>query len=99
MTPRQRPPAYRFHKARKSAVATVGGKNIYLGPYGSLESYQQYLALISRWLTAKFVNAVSASLDRAPAEIPVAELILRYWKHAESYYIKNGQATDEQYAI
>jgi hypothetical protein len=29
-----RPPSYRLHKARQSAVVTINGQNRYLGPYG-----------------------------------------------------------------
>ena len=32
------PPSYRLHKARNCAVVTLGGRNYYLGPYGSPES-------------------------------------------------------------
>ncbi|MBI3861133.1 MAG: site-specific integrase [Planctomycetia bacterium] len=99
MSARHRPPSYRYHKARQSAVSTVNGKNFYLGAYGSLESYQNYLGLLSRWLTQKFGQTV-ASIGSDPAGgITVAGLILEYWKFATTYYVKSGKATDEQYAI
>jgi len=44
-----RPPAYRLHKARNAAVVTITGKNHYLGPYGSPESYERYAQLIAEW--------------------------------------------------
>jgi hypothetical protein len=44
-----RPPLYRFHKARGSAVVTINGKNHYLGPYGSPESHEKYARLIAEW--------------------------------------------------
>ncbi len=31
----RRQPAYRHHKARNSAVVTIDGANLYLGPYDS----------------------------------------------------------------
>lgn len=72
-----RPPSYRLHKARNSAVVTIDGKNHYLGPYGSPESHEKYARLIARW----------GAGGRAPANPPdppegaggtVNELILRY---------------------
>ena len=44
-----RPPAYRLHKARNAAVVTITGKNHYLGPYGSPESYERYTQLLAEW--------------------------------------------------
>ena len=44
-----RPPAYRLHKARNSAVVTIDGKNHYLGRYDSPESHELYARLIAEW--------------------------------------------------
>jgi len=42
-----RVPAYRLHKARGSAVVTIEGRDIYLGPYGSPESRARYSRLVA----------------------------------------------------
>ena len=43
-------PKYRHHKASGRAVVTLNGDEIYLGPYGSSISRQQYDRLIGEWL-------------------------------------------------
>ena len=40
-------PSYRFHKARNCAVVTIDGKNHYLGPDRSPESFEKYNRLIA----------------------------------------------------
>lgn len=94
-----RPPAYRLHKARNCAVVTLGGRDHYLGAYGSAESHEAYARLIAEW------NANGKSLITPPngqkneqpgaADLTVSELILRYWEFAKGYYIKNGRPTGE----
>jgi len=37
-----RPPSYHLHKARICAVAIIDVRNRYLGPHGSLGSYEKY---------------------------------------------------------
>ncbi len=44
-----RPPSYRYHKARKCAVVTIFRKNRYLGPYGSPESHEAYERWLAKW--------------------------------------------------
>ena len=40
-------PSYRFHKAWNCAVVSIDGKNHYLGPYHSPESFEKYNRLIA----------------------------------------------------
>src|SRR3954447_11089625 len=71
----QRPPAYRLHKARKSAVVTIDGKNHYLGPFGSPESHEKYARLISEWrLHARHLLPTTGP-RRADPTVSVNELI------------------------
>ena len=49
MRPSQRVPKYRRHKACNLAVVRLGGKDHYLGPYGSKESKVKYQRLIQEW--------------------------------------------------
>src|SRR5882724_8483725 len=91
-----RPPAYRLHKARNCAVVTIDGKNHYLGPYGSPESHEKYARLIAEWrLHAKHLLPTTGTrgLDSTPS---VNELILSYYRNAQSYYVKDGRPTSEQ---
>lgn len=43
------PPKYRLHKSSKQAVMSLGGQRIYLGPYGSPQSYRKYQELLQQW--------------------------------------------------
>lgn len=92
-----RPPSYRLHKARNCAVVTVDGKNHYLGPYGSPESHEQYAQLIAEWQSKGRIGIPSS---HPPGNsLSLNELILCYWKHARSYYVKHDLPTDEQAGI
>jgi integrase len=91
-----RPPAYRLHKSRNCAVVTIDGKNHYLGPYGSVESHEKYARLIAE------SRSNSGHLLPAPAAVAgehgpsIGELILAYFRHVQTYYVKDGQPTSEQ---
>jgi hypothetical protein len=93
-----RQPAYRLHKARNCAVVTVGGRDHYLGPYGSPESWEKYHRLIAEWLAGRN-NPPAAAAGAAAAPLTVSALILRYWRHVQSYYVKDGKPTSEQATI
>lgn len=84
-------PSYRLHKARNLAVVTIAGRDYYLGPYGSVESRQKYGELI-----AKHAAGVSVETPEKPmAFVSVAEVVLAFMTHAQTYYVKNGKVTDE----
>src|SRR5437588_11693660 len=89
--PRKTTPKYRFHKARNCAVVTINGKDHYLGAYDSPESREKYHRLVAEWLAARNLPPDSLA-ERAPS-LTVADLILAYWKFAQSYYVKNGRPT------
>lgn len=89
-----RPPSYRSHKARNCAVVTLDGKNSYLGAYGSPESKERYARLIAEAQVSP-PRASSSSDPTERSNLSVNELILVFWKHARSYYVKNGHPTDE----
>ena len=93
-----RPPSYRFHKARNCAVVTLDGKNSYLGAYGSPESKEKYARLIAE-AQASPPQAPSPSDPAGQSDLFVNELILAFWTHSKSYYVKNGRPTDEQAGI
>ncbi len=83
-------PAYRKHKATGQAAVTLCGKHFYLGPHGTAASRREYDRLVSEWM---------ANGRRLPtydnSDIPVLELINSYWKFAQTYYVKNGEHTQE----
>src|SRR5687767_701797 len=98
-------PSYRLHKATGQAVVVFRGHSVYLGKFGTPESRTKYDRVIARYLADR------ADPDRAPespaqpittalhADLSVAELVLRYWRHAKSYYTKHGRPTGEQYPL
>ena len=83
------PPKYRKHKATGKALVTIDGKDFYLGPHGSKASHIEYDRLIGEWLANGRVMPVS---DQS---IAINKLIIVYWRFAKTYYVKNGQTTDE----
>jgi hypothetical protein len=82
-------PRYRLHKQSGQAVVSLplgGGKyrDILLGKHGSEESEREYRRVINEWLAAGRL-APARSLGPA-SDLTVAELCLRFWKHAEGFY-------------
>src|SRR5262245_5902418 len=94
MTPRT--PSYRHHKASGQAVVSIGGKDIYLGRYGSVASRAEYDRIIAEWLANGRQLPGSANSGKV---LTISELILAYWKHVEVYYAKDGKPTSEVHAI
>ncbi len=58
--PRSVQPAYQFHISGQARV-TLDGRDFYLGPHGSEESYARYCALLAEYKPAssKTVKALS----------------------------------------
>ena len=90
---RLRVPAYRRHKPTGQAVVTLNGHDHYLGPWYCARSRQEYDRLISEWI------ANGRRLPEIETDVTVSELIAAYWKHAETYYQKNGRPTGTRYGI
>jgi integrase len=96
-----RPPSYRLHKARNCAVVTINGRNHYLGPYHSPESFEKYNRLIAEWSINNQSHPPN-SHNRAnllqipnPPSLSINELILSYLDWAAGYYKKHGSRTTE----
>jgi len=41
------------HKPSRKAIVRLGGKMFYLGPFGSVESHENYARLKSEWLSSR----------------------------------------------
>ncbi len=94
--PKNKVPSYLPHSASGQARVRFHGRDIYLGPFGSPESKQEY----ARFIAEHFGNGESPSMQIAIGErLSVAALVVKYDDFAKSYYVKNGVATDERYAI
>lgn len=90
-------PSYRHHKARNVAVVTIDGKNHYLGPWQSPESHEKYAALIAEWTrNGGTLPAKTADTPTDTTPLTVSELILAYFKFAQTLYVKHGEPTSEQ---
>jgi integrase len=74
-------------------VVTIGGRDIYLGQYGSPESRAEYDRLIAEWLLGGR-QSTHAPRDN-PADLTVAELCRRYLEWATGYYRKLDEPTSE----
>lgn len=101
----RRLPRYCHHKSTGRAVVYLGGKAVYLGPHDSPESKARYKAVVADWLAVRAipddapnaVNAINAVSRVAPPTL--AEVILRYKRHAEAYYRESREANNLRDAI
>ena len=78
-----RNPLYRKHCASGQAVVTIGGRDIYLGPYGTKVSKAEYDRVVAEWLVSGRQSACPA---QGPTDLTVAEVVDRFWIHAQTYY-------------
>ncbi|MFV2068470.1 MAG: site-specific integrase, partial [Pirellulales bacterium] len=82
MRRRKKPPKYACHKASGRARVRIGGRDIYLGEYGSPESWEGYHRVVAEHLAEPAVAP-------APVEselLTVVELASAYLNRCESYY-------------
>lgn len=98
-----RPPAYVHHRPSGQARVRLGGRDFYLGPYGSEESRREYDRVVAEWLAAgrqaPTRPATAAGSRVAPDGMTVTELVAAYWRFADGYYVKGGQPTSEVHNI
>jgi hypothetical protein len=91
--PSANPPAYRLHKQSGQAVVDLpdgqGARHtVTLGKHDSPESRAEYDRVISEWLLAGRRWPPRPAEDNVCAvnDLTVAEVILAYWQHVETYY-------------
>lgn len=84
-----RVPSYRHHKPSGQAVVTLSGRDIYLGKWRSQASKDEYQRVVAEWL------ANGRLLPGENGGLTVAQVALRFWEFAKTYYRKNGAATSE----
>jgi integrase len=90
--PSRRIPKYRHHRSSGRAVVTLGGRDVYLGQYGSTESHALYARLMAEWVAAGGQRPTRA------ADITVIEVIAQFWGYAEQVYSK-GELDNFRYAL
>ena len=92
--PRKAIPSVVHHKSTGQARVRIGGRDFYLGRYGSQEAREAYVRLLGEIQTAgrETVRMVRDLSDDSSSPT-VAELCLAFLDHAEATYRKNGRAT------
>jgi integrase len=98
MSKPSRVPTYRRHKQSGQAIVTLpdglgNRRDVLLGQYGTAESRKEYARVIAEWEASG--RQLPQSAAEQVADLTVNELLLRYWKHAEGYYRKNGEPTSQ----
>ena len=90
-------PGYTLHKPTGQARGRLNGKDHYLGTYSSVESRRLYGELIAKLASGVDIDAAKfkACARFEPRAFSVNELCLAFMRHAESYFVKNGEPTDE----
>lgn len=85
-------PKYRRQRSETSdrAFVELNGVRHYLGDYDSPQSHQDYHRLLAEWTANGFHLPVKKD------ELLVKELALRFWEHAQTYYVRpDGVQTSE----
>jgi len=85
--PMKRLPSYRFHKASNQAICRILGRTYYLGSFDSQESKDKFNRLVAEYLT-------NPSFGIEKGRQSVAESVVAFLKHAQSYY-GNGSEFDQ----
>jgi hypothetical protein len=92
-------PGYSRHKPSGRAVVYIDRKPVYLGEFGSPESYENYEREIIRWRNGRSTSGpLSTSLAIRPGSChTINELILAYLEHARVYYVDASGAPSKEY--
>lgn len=79
-------PVYRLHQHSGQGRTRVNGHDVYLGPFNSRESLDRFEEIVREWLIEQQVDKFTLTID---------VLCLKYLKHVDSYYKKDGEPTSE----
>jgi integrase len=89
-----KPPAYSLHKPSGQAKIKDQGRTIYLGKYGSPESWEKYHRLLAeRYGRTDAIGQQRIQPEATP--LTVNEVAVAYFRHCEQYYVKNGEQTNQ----
>jgi hypothetical protein len=86
-------PSYRLHRQSGQAIVTLGGRDILLGPYGSVASKTEYRRWIAEWI------ANGRPLAPSARNLTISELIESFKTHAEDFYGISREADNYRYAL
>lgn len=85
-------PSYRRHSNGRNAIVVLSGRTHVIGLYGSRASRREYDRLVGEWLQRGRTAEPQAANQES---ITMAELMAGYLRYAKSYYVKNGETTNE----
>lgn len=90
-------PALVHHKPTGQARVRINGRDIYCGRYGTPEANEKYRHVLADYLAQRSTYPPPGDAASAPAgpSLSINELIVAYWRHAQSYYRKNGEPTSQ----
>jgi integrase len=89
-------PKYRHYKPKNLGVVRIDGRDHYLGKFGSPESYEKYHRLLAeRFAHGTLASAVGRETEPQAEPLTITQLCARYYRHCETYYTKNGVATNQ----
>jgi hypothetical protein len=89
-------PKYRHYKPKNLAVVRIDGRDHYLGRYDSPESWEMYHRLLAEQVVKGTVTSpVKQDGPTGADDLTLNELLLAYWRHAETYYVKDSEPTSE----
>lgn len=91
-------PKLRHHKPSGQAMVRLGGRDHYLGKFGSPNVQERYDALIAEWLLSGRGRPGPGSAPGGP-DLTISELILAWLRHADEYYVRDGSPTKEPAAL
>jgi integrase len=97
-------PSYRLHKQSGQAVVTFPDglghrRDVLLGPFGSSESRAEYARVLAEWEACGRLLPTPRPGGATSADVTINEIALAYWRHVETYYVKDGRPTSEQTVI
>ncbi|QDV34672.1 site-specific integrase [Tautonia plasticadhaerens] len=85
-------PSYGLHKPTGQTRVRIDGRDVYLGRFDSDESRERYRRVVAEWLSTGTAPEPSRGVapggagGRPPGGPTVAELLVRFLRHAEVHY-------------
>jgi integrase len=96
-------PKLTLHKASGQGVVRLDGRDVYCGPFGTVDCQTRYMKAIADWVDRGQRSATTETDPAAPSDITVNELLLGFLRWAAGHYVKDGRPTGEitniKYAI
>ncbi|MBI1311301.1 tyrosine-type recombinase/integrase [bacterium] len=87
-------PACVHHKPTGQARVRIEGRDFYLGKFGTPEADEAYRRIIAEWFASGTLPEARTA-GKTAESLSINELILAYFRFAQTYYVKNGEQTGE----